>query len=270
MSPARQSQTLEEESLLQANLIKEKLRAGGTVYGTSLGDWLSPELPVLLAAAGLDFFFIDTEHSPTDYGQIKGLCRTARSRGVTPLVRVTDNSPSLISRALDVGAMGIIVPRVNSAAEARTALDAMKFPPIGKRGYGLGSIVTDLKGNPAQDEIISANRETLAVMMIESREGLEAVDDIASLPGVDVLFIGPYDLSLSLGIIEQFENPVFWKAVDKIIKAARKANVAVGVQSGNTDFLMQVREMGAQFLICGSESSMLLESYRSTLSRMKA
>jgi 4-hydroxy-2-oxoheptanedioate aldolase len=131
---------------LQRNVVKEKLKAGGTVYGTSLGEWLDPELPVLLSAAGLDFFFIDTEHSATGYDHIKGLCRTARSSGIVPLVRVTKNSSMLISRALDVGAMGIIVPGVNSADEARAALDAMKFPPIGHRRYGLGGIVTDFKG----------------------------------------------------------------------------------------------------------------------------
>jgi 4-hydroxy-2-oxoheptanedioate aldolase len=255
---------------LQRNVVKEKLKAGGSVYGTSLGEWLDPELPVLLSAAGLDFFFIDTEHSATGYQHIKGLCRTARSAGVVPLVRVTKNSSMLISRALDVGAMGIIVPGVNSADEARAALDAMKFPPIGHRGYGLGSIITDFKGNPAQSEIASANRETLAVMMVESREGLEAVEEIGAVPEIDVLFIGPYDLSLSLGIIEQFDHPLFEKALEKIINAGKEAGLAVGLQSGNSALLKRVREMGVRFLICGSESSVLLEGYKKTLATMKA
>lgn len=255
---------------MQSNAVKAKLRAGATVYGTSLGEWLDVEVPVLLAAAGLEFFFIDTEHSATSYAQIKGLCRSARGAGIVPLVRVTENSSALISRALDVGAMGIIVPRINSAAEARAAVDAMKFPPIGRRGYGLGSIVTDFRQNPAQDETKSANRETLVVMMIESQEGLEAVDEIAAVPEIDVLFIGPYDLSLSLGIIEQFENPLFWKALQRIIKAAQKAGVAVGLQSGNVAMLKRVREMGVRFLICGSESSVLLDGYKRAIAAIKA
>lgn len=259
-----------EGSVLQKNLVKDKLRAGTTVYGTSLGEWLDPEVPIILAAAGIDFFFIDTEHSATSYSQIKGLCRTARGAGVIPLVRVTENISSLISRALDVGAMGIIVPRVNSVAEARAAVDAMKFPPAGHRGYGLGSIITDLKGRPAGEEIESANRETLVVMMIESVEGLEAVEQIAAVPEIDVLFIGPYDLSLSLGIVEQFQNPVFWKAVERIIQAGQKSNLAVGLQSGNAAVLKRAAEMGARFLICGSESSVLLEGYKRALATMKS
>ncbi len=166
--------------------------------------------------------------------------------------------------------MGIIVPRVNSAAEAQAAIAAMKFPPIGRRGYGLGSIVTDLKGRPAQDEISSANRETLVVMMVESREGLAAVDEIAAVPEVDVLFIGPYDLSLSLGIVEQFENPVYIKSLERIIDSGHKAGVAVGLQSGNPGVLKRARDLGARFLICGSESSVLLEGYRKTLATMKS
>jgi 2-keto-3-deoxy-L-rhamnonate aldolase RhmA len=256
--------------VLQKNLVKERLVAGGKVYGTSLGGWLEPEFPIILAAAGLDFFFIDTEHSAASYEQIKGLCRTARGAGVVPLVRVTENSSALISRALDVGAMGIIVPRINSADEARAALDAMKFPPVGHRGYGLGSIVTDLKGNRAQEEVGSANRETLAVMMVESQEGLQAVEEIAAVAEIDVLFIGPYDLSLSLGIIEQFDNPIFDKAIERIINAGQKAGLAVGLQSGNQALLRRAREMGARFLICGSESSILLEGYRNALATMKA
>jgi len=97
---------------LQKNTLKERLKNGEVIYGTSLGGCLEPEVPVLLAAAGLDFFFIDTEHSTTTYSQIQCLCRSGRGAGVIPLVRVTQNECSLISRALDVGAMGIIVPRV--------------------------------------------------------------------------------------------------------------------------------------------------------------
>jgi len=254
---------------LQKNPLKEKLKSGKAAYGTSLGDWLDPELPVLLAAAGLDFFFIDTEHSTTSYEQIKGLCRTARGSGLVPLVRVTENARPLISRALDVGAMGIIVPQVNSAAEASAAIDAMKYPPIGHRGYGLGSIVTDLKPRPAQEEVESANRESLVIMMIESRAGMEAVEEIAAVPHVDVLFIGPYDLSLSLGIVEQFDNPIFWNGLEKILTAARKNKVAVGLQSSNTAILKKVRDMGATFLICGTETSVLLEGYKRALAALK-
>jgi 4-hydroxy-2-oxoheptanedioate aldolase len=254
---------------LQTNTIKERLKAGGMVYGTSLGGCLEPEIPIVLAAAGLDFFFVDTEHSTTTYAQIQGLCRTGRGAGVIPLVRITQNEASLISRALDVGAMGIIVPHVNSAAEARAAVNMLKFPPLGQRGFGLGSIITDLKGRSAQEEVDSANRETMAVMMIESPEGLACVDEIASVEGVDALFVGPYDLSLSLGILEQFDSPVYWNAMEKVMKAAAKAGIAAGLQSKSMAMLMRAREMGARFIIYSSDFSMLLDGYKKGLSELK-
>jgi 2-keto-3-deoxy-L-rhamnonate aldolase RhmA len=255
---------------LQKNTIKERLKSGGVVYGTSLGGCLEPEISIVLAAAGVDFFFIDTEHSTTTYAQVQGLCRTARGAGVIPLVRVTQNESSLISRALDVGAMGIIVPRVHSAAEARAAMDALKFPPLGHRGYGLGTIVTDLKGNSAQEEVISANRETMAIMMIESQEGLRGVEEIAAVPEVDALFVGPYDLSLSLGILGQFDNPVFWKALEKVINAGTKTGVAVGLQSNDMALLTRTREMGARFIIYSSVYSVLLSGYKEGISQLKS
>jgi 4-hydroxy-2-oxoheptanedioate aldolase len=165
--------------------------------------------------------------------------------------------------------LGIIVPRVHSAAEARTAMNALKFPPIGHRGYGLGSIVTDLKGNTAQQEVDSANRETMAIMMIESQEGLQSVDEIAAVPGVDVLFVGPYDLSLALGILEQFDNPAFLKALEKVINAGRKAGVAVGLQSKSMPLLTRARELGARFIIYSSDFSVLLDGYRKGIADLK-
>jgi 2-dehydro-3-deoxyglucarate aldolase/4-hydroxy-2-oxoheptanedioate aldolase len=254
---------------LQKNTVKERLKTGGVVYGTSLGGCLEPEISIVLAAAGVEFFFIDTEHSTTTYAQIQGLCRTARGAGLIPLVRVTQNESSLISRALDVGAMGIIVPRVHSAAEARSAMDAMKFPPLGHRGYGLGTIVTDLKGNSAQEEVNSANRETLAVMMIESQEGVRAVEEIAAVSEVDALFVGPYDLSLALGILEQFESPLFLTALKKVIKAGCNAGIAVGLQSKDMALLTRARDMGARFIIYSSDYSVLLSGYKEGISRLK-
>jgi 2-keto-3-deoxy-L-rhamnonate aldolase RhmA len=255
---------------LQRNSVKEQLKAGQCVYGTSLEDCLDPEIPILLAAAGLDFFFVDTEHCTASYFQIQSLCRTGRHAGIIPLVRVTQNEPALITRALDVGAMGIIVPRVHSLEQARAALDVMKFPPLGHRGFGLRSIVTDFQGKSAQEEVDSANHETMAVIMIESQAGLGSVEEIARTPGIDVLFIGPYDLSLSLGIVGQFENPVFLKALERVLRAGEEADVASGLQTGDMGLLTRARELGARFLMYGSDVSVLFSGYKEAVSRLKA
>jgi 2-keto-3-deoxy-L-rhamnonate aldolase RhmA len=254
---------------MQRNTVKENLKAGKHVYGTSLEDCLDPEIPIILGAAGLDFFFVDTEHSPATYLQIQALCRAGRAAGIVPLVRVTENEPHLISRALDVGAMGIIVPRLRSVQAAAAAIDVIKFPPLGRRGFGLRAIVTDLQPGSAADQVESANRETLVVPMIETKEALDCVEQIAALSGVDALFIGPYDLTLSMGILEQFESPIFWSAVERVINAAEKAGVAAGLQSRDMTLLLEARRRGAHFLLYSSDSGVLFDGYKQAIGSLK-
>lgn len=254
---------------MQRNTIKESLKRGLPVFGTSLTDCRDPEFATLLHAAGLDFFFVDMEHSPTTYSEIQGLCRAARAAGIIPLVRVPQNESFLITRALDVGAMGLIVPRVHSPAEARSAVDFMKYMPVGRRGFGMRSIITDYHWTNARDEMDSANQQTLAVLQIESKEGLESVEEIASIPGVDALMIGPYDLSISIGIAEEFRNSVFWKAVDRVIQACGKAGIAAGIQFGSMEFLRESQRHGVRFLLYSNDVAVLLDGYRQAIALLK-
>lgn len=255
---------------MQANTAKAKLRSGSCVYGTSLEDCLSPEMPYLLKAAGLDLFFVDTEHSPAAHSDIEHLARTGRTAGVTPLVRVTDNVPHLITRALDVGAMGIVVPRVGSAQEACNAVASMKYIPEGRRGFGMRSVITDFQWTNAVDEMASANRETMAVLQIESVAGLESVEQIAAVPNVDVLFVGPYDLTISMGIAEQFESAAFWSSIDRVIAACRASGIAAGIQSSRMDILKEAKQRGMRFLLYASDIAVLLRGFRAGISELSA
>jgi 4-hydroxy-2-oxoheptanedioate aldolase len=254
---------------MQKSLIKERLKDGACVYGTSLEDCLHSEMPVILAAAGLDFFFVDTEHSPASYSQIQMLCRVARGVGIAPLARVSENQPYLISRMLDIGVTGVIVPQIHSVEAAKAAVAAVRYPPLGRRGAGWRSIITDLEPRPAGEEVESINRETMAILMIESKEGLEHVEEIASVPGVDVLFIGPYDLTLSHGMVEQFSNPRFWGFVDRVQAASEKAGIAVGLQTGEMSILLEAYRRGARFLIYSNDAGILLDGYRRAMHQLK-
>lgn len=254
---------------MQENTAKKKLAEGETIYGTSLEIALDSEMPLLLSAAGLDFFFIDTEHSPADYHQIRALCRSARYANIPALVRVTQNEPHLITRALDSGAMGIIVPRVHSASEAQKAADVMKYPPDGGRGFGMHSIIHDFRFTNAEQEMNSANHETMTVLQIESAQGLAVVNEIAKTTSVDALFVGPYDLTISMGIAEQFHCERFWEAIDRVIHACNAAGIAAGIQSSRFDLLREAKERGMRFLLYASDSSVLLDGYRGGLARFR-
>jgi 2-dehydro-3-deoxyglucarate aldolase/4-hydroxy-2-oxoheptanedioate aldolase len=254
---------------MQINNVKSKLKAGEVVYGTSLEISLDPETPLLLASAGLDFFFVDTEHCPADYHEIQALCRTARGAGLIPLVRVTQNEPYLITRALDVGAMGIIIPRVHSREEACRAVQAAKYLPEGQRGFGMRSVIHDFRFTNPTDEMASANRETLLVLQIESREGLAHVEEIAAVPQVDALFIGPYDLTISMGIAERFESEGFWNAVQRVVTACDKAGIAAGIQSPRVDLLHEAMRRGVRFVLYSSDVAVLLAGFRAGLEEVK-
>lgn len=247
---------------MQKNTIKQTLHSGGTVLGTCLTDYVAPEVVQIIKAAGLDFFFIDTEHSATDYRDIQTLVRVARAAEVTPLVRVTQAEYFLIARALDVGAMGIVAPRIHSVEQGKAVVEAMKFPPDGQRGYGLRGIITDYNFQGARPEMESANQETMVILQMESQECVDAIDEITAIPGVDAIMVGPFDLSVSLGIPGEFESPVFWDAFDRMVAACKKNGVAPGVHMGNTKLLKRAQEHGARFLVFGADVSVLLNGWK--------
>jgi 2-keto-3-deoxy-L-rhamnonate aldolase RhmA len=253
---------------MQTNTIKHKLAAGGRVLGTCVTDHVSPEIVTIFKAAGVDFFFIDTEHSVPSYRDVQNLVRAGRSADVIPIVRVTQAEYFLIARLLDVGAMGIIAPRIGSVEEARAVVDAMKFTPEGNRGYGVRGIVNDYQYAGAKAEMESANRETLVVLQVESKECLDHAFEIAAVPGVDALMIGPFDLSISLGIPGQFDNPIFWQAIDRVVEAASRAGIAPGIHMASAGPLKKAAERGMRFLVCGSDANVMLAGFRSIVQEM--
>ncbi|MDA1315015.1 MAG: aldolase/citrate lyase family protein [Acidobacteria bacterium] len=247
---------------MQTNTIKHKLKEGGTVLGTCLTDYASPEFVTILKAAAFDFFFIDTEHSPFDYREIQTLVRVSRAADVMPVVRVTQSEYFLIARTLDMGAMGIIAPRIHSVEQGSSVVDAMKFPPLGNRGYGMRNIITDFNFRGAQVEMDSANDETMVILQMESRECVDAIYDITAIPGVDAIMVGPFDLSVSLGIPGDFESPIFWDAFDRMVDACNKNGVAPGVHMGGAGLLKKAQEHGARYLVCGADVSVLLNGLK--------
>ena len=247
---------------MHKNRAKSILKQGGTILGTSVTDYVATEVVPTIKAAGLDFFFLDAEHATASYRDIQNLARTAKAMDITPIVRVTQTEGHLISRTLDCGAMGIVAPRVHSVKQAQSVVDNMKFPPMGTRGYGLRSIIHDYDFAGAEAEMESSNEETMVVLQMESKQCVEAIYDITAIPGVDATMVGPFDLSVSLGIPGDFENPIFWAAFDRMVDACIKNGVAPGVHMGNTTMLRRAQEHGARYLVVGSDLSMMLKGWK--------
>ena len=194
-----------------------------------LGSWLQTGSPVaaeILANAGFPWLGLDCEHTSADFGVVESIARALQGRGAALLVRVSQADAIEIRKCLDIGAAGVIVPMVETAAQARLAVSAAKYPPLGLRGFCFGRM--NDWGARFEEYARTANDQTVVIAMIESRQGVERIDEILAVDGVDGVFIGPYDLSGSYGVPGQVQHDLVRQARDRVLKACRAAGKAAG------------------------------------------
>jgi 2-keto-3-deoxy-L-rhamnonate aldolase RhmA len=241
------------------NRVKKALAEGRTQIGTGYGQIRTPEAVRILAAAGFDWIFIDTEHGAFSQETIQDLARAATDNNLMPIVRVASMEYDLVARALDCGGMGVIFPRVESVKLLEEAVGWTKFPPMGIRGFGLTPTHVNYEkvGIPALLEHV--NRETLVVLQIETQRAVDMRDELLSVPGIDAVMVGPVDLSISLGVAGDFQHPKMVAAMDAIRDSCIAHGVAPGTQTRSLDLARFWRERGMRFLGCSSETGMLFE-----------
>jgi len=244
---------------VKANRVKQAIKAGKRVVGTMVAEMRNPEVAYILAAAGMDFLMVDTEHSSVGVESLQNIIRATRAAGLTPLARVTDNQYPFIARILDMGAMGIMVPRVNTAEEARSVVQHAKYPPLGQRGFGARGVITDYEAVTVPQVIDWVNENTLVIVQVESGEAVAQLEQTSRIPGIDVAMIGPNDLSISLGVPGDFEHPKFLKAVEQTFEICLKNGIAPGVHTPNLQAVKRYRDMGMCFLMYSTEARMLLD-----------
>jgi len=196
-------------------------------------EFNTPGIGRIVAAAGAEFVVYDMEHTGWSIETIRMLMATTRAADVVPLVRVPATQYHLMSRPLDVGAMGLMVPMVESAEQAALIVRSVKYPPGGGRGAAFGVAHDDYVGGDVVGKMESANAETLILVQIETRAGVDQVDAIAAVEGVDVLWIGHFDLTASLGIPAQFEHPDFLRAVEQVVAACFRHGKTAGIMAGD-------------------------------------
>lgn len=206
------------------NILKEKLAQGKQPLGTFVGT-ASPAVVECLGCAGLDFVILDNEHSPVEAETTAAMVRAAELRNVTPLARVREISRPAILKLLDVGVQGLIIPDVRGTEDVRRVVDYAKYAPVGRRGFCPSR--KDGWGTDPQcgvlDTMAHFNQETLVISQCETAEALSDIETIAAMDGVDGIFIGPFDLSISMGMPGDFENPQFRAALARILSACRAA-----------------------------------------------
>lgn len=234
------------------NRTKAKLAAGEAAFGCFVRT-PEPQLIEYVGMLGWDFLVFDAEHGPLQPREVEDLCRAIEPRGTTPLVRVTTNDTPTILRFLDTGAHGVHVPWVNSAAEAEKAVRAVKYTPRGIRGLA-GSRASEWGlREPVGAYVQRANRETLVVIQVETQDAVDAIDDYLKVDGIDVLFLGPTDLSQSLGHPGQLDHPDVLAAMERVADAVIGSGVTLGIYAGTVDMTKAWLDRGARYFTTSLE-----------------
>jgi 2-keto-3-deoxy-L-rhamnonate aldolase RhmA len=239
--------------------LRARIRSGQPVVGT----WLT--IPHYMAAETVaqgefDFVLLDGEHGPAHPDLIGGLLPVTDLRGAPVIYRVRSNKEDLIKASLDAGVAGIMVPFVNSKGEAERAVQAAKYPPAGHRGFGPWRPSNYYY--EAARYLAEANESTSLILQIESADAVRAAGEIAALPSVDVLFVGPADLAGSLGLTVGQPHPDLTAAIKKVASAAKGAGKVLGIDIGSLDAVATYREMGFSFFTYGIDTSYLVDGAR--------
>jgi 2-keto-3-deoxy-L-rhamnonate aldolase RhmA len=245
------------ESIIAPTRIKHALRNGQSVIGTMVAEIRQPAIIQLLANAGFDFVIIDNEHGPFNIETIADLSRTARYLGVTPIVRVPELAYPYLAQSLDVGAQAIMLPRVTDVEQVKQAVQIVKYPPVGQRGCALSRAHTNFKGGPVNEVMDAANAESMVVIQIETQSALEQIEAIVSVPGVDVAFIGPNDLSIALGVAGQTTSPVLVAAIEKVMDACQRHNVTAAIQMNDLKLAAFWAQRGIRMLSFSAEVGLI-------------
>jgi len=235
---------------IQENLTKRKLQAGQPTYGViSTSD--DPQLAELFGLAGFDFYMLDAEHGLLDPAQVVNVIRACERVNMTPLVRIGPKDPKLVLQYLDAGMMGVMMPGLETLDEIRMLVNAVKYPPVGKRGMGLtrasGYIAT---GNEAVNYINFSNEEIMVIPQFEDAALIDHFEEMISQPGVDAVVIGPRDLSLNMGFPDGADHPEVQQMIDKVVAVCKKCGVAAGITAGSrADAAKQVARGATMILV---------------------
>jgi 2-keto-3-deoxy-L-rhamnonate aldolase RhmA len=216
------------------NRLGRVLAAGRRAAGTMVFEFNTPGIGRLLESTDVDFVIFDMEHSGFELDQIRSVMSWSRAADFTSLVRVPADDYHFLARVLDVGAQGVMVPKVATGEQAEAIVQYCNYPPRGNRGAGFGLAHDDYIVGDLTDKMETANRENTVILMIETEQGVHNVAEIAAVPGIDIIWVGHYDLSLSLGIPGQFDHPRFIEAITTILTTCETYGIPVGILVGDT------------------------------------
>lgn len=248
---------------MRKNLLKEKLEKGGVAVGAFIWEPALQTVEVL-GLLGFDYLYIDCLHSPMSIETVANIVRTAELRGLTPCVRVPQNTPEIILPYLDAGVMGIQIGDLDSSEDAKKAVRAVKYPPQGERGLAQVRAADFGLSGTLENYIRIANQETMVMGTVESRQGVENISEILATKGLDAVNIGLTDLSVSLGVPGQRKHPIVLEAMDRVLAAGKNSGKPIGVLVSGNETPKEYIERGFR-IVCRSLSAFVITGARQFL-----
>jgi 2-dehydro-3-deoxyglucarate aldolase/4-hydroxy-2-oxoheptanedioate aldolase len=254
---------------MRSNPIKSRIAQGGYAYGTMVFEFFTPGMAQICKAAGAEFMLYDMEHSAIAHADLREQFAFCRGLGLVPMCRVPATQYDYISRALDAGAMGIMVPMVESEEQARFIVQSTRYPPHGRRGAAFGVAHDDFEGGAVKDKIKAANERTMVIALIETAKGIENIDKIAAVDGIDVCWVGHFDLTNFMGIPAEFDHPRFEAALDTVAAAVRKHGKTGGFMSTDDNWTTRMLGKGFRLFACSMDIILLQNALRDGIAGMK-
>ena len=240
--------------------LRNRVTSLDKLRGAMIFEFFSPGIPIILKNAGCEFIIFDMEHGGLSLEQFKVLATISNSNQISPLIRIPEFSYNYVARALDLGASGIMAPMVNTAEEAMKVVKSSKYPPEGIRGAGFGFAHDNYNNQNPLKYIKKANDELINIIQIETKYGLENVESIAAIDGVDCLWVGHFDLTNFLGIPGDFTSSIYLDAIKRVVDAGKINKKSLGIMVNNNDELEMYSELGFNMIAVGTEMNILSRS----------
>lgn len=253
---------------MKKNKLKQLLKDGRYGIGTFVKMY-DPSVVEVLALAGFDFFVLDNEHVAMDREQLLHILRAAEAYDITPIVRVKENNQVEILQNLDLGYAGIQVPNVDTPQQARRLAASAKYTPVGIRGLSPSVRACNYASDSVKEYIEEANAQTMVISHCETKTCMDNLEEILKVDGVDVIFIGPMDLSQSLGMPGDTGNPVVKKSIADVMGKVRGSGKAIGTVAGSPKEVKNLIEQGVQYILLSSDQGMIMKWAKAALAEIR-
>ncbi len=245
---------------MKKSVVKQKLQSGEPVLVNKI-CFSNADMAELIGLMGFDCLWICTEHTQIDASLLKDMIRAARVSGMDCMIRIGQNSYDDIMRFLEMGANGVMIPHLQDAEHAQEIVRRAKFPPIGERGIDGISADAEFGLMPIEEYVKQANDETFIVVQIENRHTLENIESIAKIEGIDVLFVGPADLSLSLGIAGKVKHPKIFEVIERVVRACEGTSSVCGTPYIDKEYCKKLMDIGVKFFTGISDNRVIREGF---------